>query len=189
MGDIIGNLFGMGQETKYDKLAAQQALTGFNWLTGDNGITGYVNNGNAANSQIAALLGLGGDTAAAKSAFNNYLNSTGYQTNLASGSNAITSNSASRGLLNSGATGKALTSFGQNLGSNYFNNYLGQLTGVSNSGLNAAGQIGQAGTTGGGNAAGYTQSIGNAQAQGWGNIFGDLFGSGGGAGSLAQFFI
>ena len=83
----------------------------------------------------ADLLGLNGASSAqSQTAFNNYLNSTGYKFNLQQGTNAVASQQAASGMLNSGATGKALTQYGQNLGSQYFNNYLSQLGGLSQAG-------------------------------------------------------
>jgi hypothetical protein len=98
----------------------------------------YVARGNTAGDSINALLGLGGDQAGADNAFQNYLKSSGYQFNLNSGVNAINSNKAVSGLLNSGANAKALTQFGQNTGAGYFNNYLGNLQTQQGVGLSAA---------------------------------------------------
>lgn len=182
MGNILGDLFGANEQATYDQKAADQSLTGFNWLTQNPQFQSYLSNGSAANSQIGALLGLGGDSGAANKAFQSYLGSTGYNFQLQQGQNAIGSSAASKGLLNSGATAKALTGYGQGLASQSFNNYLGQLGGLSNSGLQAGEATGQAGTTGGGNAAGYTQGIGQAWSQGINNAIG-------GAGSIAGMFI
>ena len=97
---------------------------------------------------------------AAENAFNSYLDSTGYKFMFGQGQDAITNSMAAKGLLNSGATAKALTKFGQNLGKSYFSDYLNQLSNVQNAlggtasaGQNALGQIATAGTAGGGNAA------------------------------------
>ena len=89
---------------------------------------------------LMALLGLGGDSGAASNAMNNYMDSAGYNFMLDSGSRAITGNKAAAGLLRSGSTGKALTNFGQQLGSQYFNNYLDRILEVANLGL-GAGQL------------------------------------------------
>jgi len=114
-------------------------------------------------------------------AFQNYLNSTGYQFRLGEGQRAITSNAAARGLLNSGAALRANQELGQNLASAEFENYLGQLSRLSGTGLAAGSQIsqqglqgiqaiGSAGSTGGANAAQYNQN-------GSGSIFGAVIGS------------
>lgn len=101
---------------------------------------GQVRGGLQAGDQIRAILGLGGDSAAASQAFQNYKNSTGYQTNLDAGSRAVTDNAASRGLLGSGSTLQALTNYGTNLNNQYYNNYLQNLLGQQTMG-NAAGSL------------------------------------------------
>lgn len=110
--------------------------------------------------------------------FNNYLNSTGYNFQLGQGQNAITSNAASRGLLNSGGTAKALTTFGQGLAGQSFNNYLGQLGGLAGNAQTSLGQVGQAGTAGG-------TAAGQAQQGGISSGFNQL---GSALGSAAGFF-
>lgn len=101
----------------------------------------YIDRGNAAGNAESALLGVGGDPAAAQSAFGDYLNSTGYNFQLGQGVNAITSNRAASGVLDSGGTLKSLNAFGQNTASTYFQNYLGNLNGISGTGLSAAGAL------------------------------------------------
>lgn len=151
MGNIIGGFIGGVGSLLGGSSAKKNDLTGFNYLTGKSGVGGVVNNGAAANSAESSLL-TGAGTPQQKQAFGNYLDSTGYNFQKQQGTGAITGSAASRGLLNSGATGKALESFGTNLANTTFNNYLGQLSGLTGQGLTASGQIGQAGTTGGVNA-------------------------------------
>lgn len=163
MGDIIGGIIGGVGSLFGGSKAAKQDLTGYNYLTkgaGAGAESGYINNGAGANNALANLLGLNGAAGGAQSspAFQNYLNSTGYQFQLGEGSHAITGNNASKGLLNSGATAKALTNYGQNLASTSFNNYLNQLGGVSAAGQTGLGQVSQAGTQGGVAAGSNTQS-------------------------------
>lgn len=100
-----------------------------------------VDRGNAAGAQINALLGLGGDTAAANDALANWKLSTGYQTRLNEGYDAINSGYAARGALESGAAQKALLKYGQAQASNEFANYLGQLSNQQGAGLNALGSV------------------------------------------------
>lgn len=90
-----------------------------------------------ATNALSALLGLGGDTEAQNAAFNNYKDSTGFGFKMQQGQDAITGSAAAKGLLNSGATAKGLTRFGQDLGASTFNDYLGQLFNLSNQGLQA----------------------------------------------------
>lgn len=83
--------------------------------------------------------------ATAQDAFKTYLDSTGHQFRLQTGSNAITSNKLTAGLGKSGATLKALTNYGQNLGTGDFQTYLGNLSnqqGVGLSGVNALAGVG-----------------------------------------------
>ena len=171
---FITDLIGGSMQQSADNKASQQALTGYNYLTGKNGIQGYVTNGSGANNAEAQLLGLAPESAQTATGFNNYLNSTGYKFNLQQGQDAISGSAAARGILNSGSTGKALTQYGQNLGTSYFNNYLNSLGGVAGQGLQGAGEIGQAGTQGGGNAGAFTAQGGNAMAQGIAGAGGSL---------------
>lgn len=194
MGSIIGGVIGGVGSLIGGSQAAKQDLTGFNYLKKDDAINSA--QGNVAPAQAAQTGALtqqnsavGGENNIANTeqqlltggqqtpAFQNYLNSTGYNFQLQQGTQAVTQGAASKGLLNSGATAKALTQYGQNLASTGFNNYLGQLnntasvygntaqnygtnaTGYDNQaalGINAAEAVGSAGTTGG-TAAGAAQ--------------------------------
>lgn len=188
----IGGAIGASQQASAAKEAAaiqaaaadragERALTGYNYLTSGAGAkpaTNYINAGQTALGQqgnvqnnMMALLGLGGDPAAAQGAFNNYLGSTGYNFQMDQGQHAITGSAAAKGLLNSGSTAKALTQYGQGLGSQYFQNYLNQLGNMNNTlgGTATAGQnmlntIAGAGNTGG--AAGANAMIQGAANQG-----------------------
>ncbi len=100
----------------------------------------FVAQGGAATSYINQLLGLGGanPSGGAGAAFDAYKNSDGYQFRLNQGTQAVTNNAAAKGALNSGATLKALQTYGQNTASSEFNTYLGQLQGQQGVGLSAA---------------------------------------------------
>lgn len=173
MGDIIGGLIGGVGSLMGGNKAKQQDLTGFNYLKGAN--AGAVANGQTANNAQTALL-TGSGTPQQSQAFGNYLNSTGYNFQKQQGEQAITGSAASRGLLNSGGTAKALTAYGTNMANTSFNNYLGQLQGVAGQGQTAAGQVGAAGTQGG-QAAGSDQGNGIANAAGAvGKIASNIFG-------------
>lgn len=161
MGEIIGGLIGGIGSIIGGSQAASQALTGYNYLTKGKGAAAensYINNGASANNAQSQLLGLQPITGQTTNGYDNYLNSTGYKFQMGQGTGAITGSAAARGLLNSGATGKALTTFGQGLAGQSFNNYLGQLNGVSAGGQTGLGQVAQAGTQGGQGAAQATQS-------------------------------
>jgi len=123
--------------------------------TSDNKAFGTLNNALAAplaslGSSFGAIgdfLGLNGAGGDAKSALGleNFLNSTGGKFMLDQGSKAITGNNAARGLLASGATGKALTEYGQNLAATQSQNYLGNLQALAQLGLGSANTLAGAG--------------------------------------------
>lgn len=176
MGDLvggavggIGSIIGAYIQANAAHDASQTALTGYNYLTtgpGSGLINGNVANGAAASDAQAQLLGLKPLGEGTTNALNNYLDSTGYKFQLSQGTDAITGSAAARGLLNSGATLKAMNTFGQNLASTGFNNYLNQLGGVGTTGYNSAVAVGNAGTGAGSNAAQYVAAGGNAIAGG-----------------------
>lgn len=168
MGNIVGGIVGGIGSLLGGQSAKHNDLTGFNYLTGQNGVGSVVNNGASANNTASALLN-GTATNPQTTAFNNYLNSTGYQFQQKQGAGAITGSAAARGILNSGATVKGLTQFGQGLAGQSFGNYLSDLSGLTGSGLQASGQIGQAGTQGG-------QAAGSAMSSGITNAFGKAAG-------------
>jgi hypothetical protein len=87
----------------------------------------YVDRGNAAGDELNGFLSLGGDPAKTKAAFDAYLNSTGYQFNYDQGINAVNSDRAASGLLNSGSTLKALDEFGTGLPDSYGQQYADNL--------------------------------------------------------------
>lgn len=183
MASLIAPAIGIGSalfggSTAQNSGAPALDLTGYNYLTKGAGaptIAGAQSAGATAQSgatdtqnQEAELLGTKPVTDATKTAFGNYLNSTGYNFNMKQGTSAITGSAAARGLLNSGSTAKALTGYGQNLGSSYFGNYLGQLDKLNSNQFNTAGQginatvsAGSAGTQGGVAAGQNTQSGAN----------------------------
>lgn len=115
-----------------------------------NAYGGQVATGTGASNALAAMLGIGGtaeDQSNQNASFQNYLNSSGYRFQLGEGQNAIASSNAASGLLNSGSAMKRLASYGQGLASNYLQQYMSQLGGLSQLGLGAGGLIGQAGQT------------------------------------------
>lgn len=155
MGGIVGSIFGAGSQKKAAKTAADATLK----AKADNKAFAtemYNKNtamfqpqttyADAADRMIAGLLGTGGDKAASDAAFANWKNSTGYQTNLTEGLNAVTANNAARGTFQSGATAKALQERGVQLNNNYLQQFLGNLTSQSNTGTAAKGAIAGQGT-------------------------------------------
>lgn len=127
-------------------------------------LSGQVTNGTNASNDLAALLGVGGDPAAQQQALQNWQNSTGYQFGLNQGTGAITGSNATKGLLDSGATAKALDTYGQNYANTQYQNYLNPLTSLITSGNQAASTISGAG--------GVSDSTSNSSGQSTSNSSG-----------------
>lgn len=154
----------------------------------------FVQRGNKAGEVINSFLGLNGSQAG-QEAFNTWLNSTDYQFTTDRGMNAITSNAATRGMVNSGATLKALQKFGQNNAQQYVGNWLGALGNQQSTGLSAGNALAGYNAGYANNVAANYQNTGTAmankelaQGQAWvdalqsiGSIF--SYGMGGSSGS------
>jgi len=186
-GAVAGGVAGMlvnrqqaGAMQRAGQQAAQQGMQGFNWLSQNPMIQQQMAAGQQAHAQQQALLGLGGDPAAAQQAFQQWQDSTGFQHRLNTGQQAITGNAAASGMLGSGSTLKALQQHGQNLGTQSFDNYFAQLGGLGQGGMAATGMLGQAAAQGGavGAQAMYGAGMGaaDARAQGWDSLFGGVSG-------------
>lgn len=113
------------------------ALAGDLFQQGTAAFAPYTQTGTAANTQINALLGLGGSDGSQANAFDNYRNSTGYQFRLGEGMNAQNSGYAGAGVLQSGAALRGAQEYGQNFASNEFGNYMNALGNQQNLGYNA----------------------------------------------------
>lgn len=131
-----------------------------------------VSGGNAADSALEGLLGVGGNPAASQAAFDNYLGSTNYNFVKNQGEQGIaTANAPS---FNSGATAKALATYDTGLAGNALSGYEGQLNNLTSAGNTAANTQANAGanytsavTSANNNAAKATESadIGTAGAE------------------------
>lgn len=108
------------------------------------GATGYVGQ---AGDAIKGMLGIGGDPAAQAGAFNQFKNSTGFQSAMDAGTQAIGNSQAAKGMFQSGATGKKLASFGQGLGQQYLGSYMDKLFNLGQMGIGAGGILAQSGQT------------------------------------------
>lgn len=157
IGGLISAGLGIASSIFGNKSAKKQTAAvnqGFNYLKGNEGVNQAQQFGSQAAGLQAGLLGLGGDQAAAEQAFQQYQDSTGYQFRLGQGMDAIEGSRAARGVLNSGATAKELTQYGQNMASAEFNNYLDRLGQQQQVGLNSAYQVASSGANAGSQAAG-----------------------------------
>lgn len=102
------------------------------------GVAGAANQVGEGANQVAEAGG-------AQAGYQNYLQNAGYAPAMRQLSQGITGQGAASGLLRSGATDKALQSRGTDLNSQYFNNYLQQLSGLSGLGLQAGGILANTG--------------------------------------------
>lgn len=123
----------------------------------------WLTSGTAAQNALAFENGIG----ERPEGYGGYTKTPGYDFRLQQGQDSIQSGAAARGGLYSGAAMKALQSYGQDYATADYGNHLARLTGMSNSGLNAAtlsANIGQNAASGVSNA---LSNMGNAQAAGY----------------------
>jgi hypothetical protein len=156
------------------QIAAQTARLGFDWLTkpGEGGqyTLPFLQGGAGASNELQGLLGIGGNPQAANQAFQNFLNSTNYKFQLGQGMNAVTGSQAAKGLLDSGATLKGLTNYGQNMANGALQGYMGNLFNVGTQGIDVAKTIGAAGSQAG--QAGASALMNGAQSAAALNMYG-----------------
>jgi hypothetical protein len=86
-------------------------------------------------------------TSSAGSALDDFSNSSGMDFIRSQGVKAIDASQAGKGMLNSGATGQALSDYGTNLGKTYLNNYLQDLGSLAGIGQNQTNSLVDAGRT------------------------------------------
>lgn len=137
----MGSLFG-GSKSK-----SSSGNQSYNFLQSQLG--GSVGNVGTGMGAIADFLGLGGadGTSRANAGLQNYMNSTGFQNLLDTSTKAITGSAAAKGLFQSGSTGKAINANANQLAQQSAQNYLGNLQGLTQLGLGAAGTLANAGQT------------------------------------------
>ena len=126
--------------------ASHNALQQHIYDTNKGLIQPYVDQGNTASTALQGFLGLGGDPAKSKAAFDNYLSSTGYQFDRQQGLDGVNQSAASLGLYNSGAALKALDAYGTGEAQRYGQQYVDNLNTVSSRGVSAVGALTGAGT-------------------------------------------
>jgi hypothetical protein len=105
----------------------------------------YVTSGNTAETALNGFLGLGGDPAATQKAFQDYLNSTGYQFARDQGLDAVAGSKAANGLLGSGSLVTALDAYGTGLAQQYGQQYVGNLLDETRIGAGSANALAQTG--------------------------------------------
>lgn len=115
-------------------------------------------------------------------AVNTFANSAGMNFILDQGQKALSGASAANGTFNSGATGKALTQYGQNLGSTYLNDYMNHLLDYAKLGLGGASALTGAGnvsqSVGSSSGSSNSSSFGNSSGSSTGSSIGSSYGTG-----------
>jgi hypothetical protein len=157
----MSSVFGGSQATGNNQSTNQSSNQAYPMLS--QALGGQTTTGTDASSQLAGLLGVGGGTtaqqqAAQQQAFQGFQNSTGYQFGLNQGTQGITQNAATSGLLNSGATAKAVDTYGQNYANTQYQNYLNPLQSLVSSGNQAGSVIGGVGQQSSGESTGTSSS-------------------------------
>lgn len=147
-GSIGAGIIGSNAATKAGKNAMnaanqanQNATNVYN--TNQANLNPYISTGTNATNNLAGLLGIGGNAAGSQDAFNNYLNSSNYNFTKDQGQKSVASQNAAT--YGSGATGKALVGYGQNLAQNTLGGYESMLSGLGNQGASAASNLGSLG--------------------------------------------
>lgn len=173
IGKILGGITGSTAATKAATKAATYAADTNTALARDifaqttARIDPYSQSGLAAQGNYNALLGLPSTVPQpdAQRGFENYLSNFGFDRDLSQGSRAIIGNQASRRLLGSGSTLKALQTYGLGLRDQYRTNYLNLLGNQQAAGLNAATSLAGVGS----NYTGQVSANNNSRASAVGN--------------------
>lgn len=130
--------------------------------------------GVGATNFLGGLLGIpGGDSAGSTAGFENYKKMAGFAPALSEMQKGVVGGAAAKGLLNSGATSKALLKTGANLNNSFYQNYFGNLLGLSGQGLQAGGLISDVGKYQTGTSTGGSPSTAGTIASVVGSIFSD----------------
>ncbi len=167
MGGLARSLFG-GSESKSVSTQSSENKA-FPWLQST--FSPVASQGVGASSMLANLLGVNGGPAQTQG-FDNWRNSTGYKFGMDQGREAITGSAAAKGLLNSGSAAKALTRYGSDYASTKYNDYLSQLLGLGNMGLQAGNTVSNAGNV----SQGQSTSRSSEAKGGFGGVVGTLLG-------------
>ena len=156
------NAVDKGASQARDALAAGQQ-------TATNQLSPWTTASQPALTQQSDLLGLNGQPAA-DAAMATYQQSPGYQWQLGQGVRAVNASAAANEMTRSGATMKALDTFGQGLANTDFGSYWNRLQQLSQGGLSAAGGIANAATGTATNISGVDTGQASMDASIYGNM-------------------
>lgn len=164
----MGSVFGKAAKSTQASQSESKNLA-FPFL--QESLSPFIGQAQQAGSSIANMLGLNGAQPQSQ-AFDAWRNSTGYNFGLKQGMGAISGSAASKGLLNSGATAKALNEYGQNFANTQYGNYVDQLMGLINPGLQGANTIAGAGQVSTSTSTGTSKG----PTKGFGGVVGSVLG-------------
>jgi len=129
----VQNLTGLNSYNKGANAATAQTEAGIKEIKSS--LSPYTTAGTSALAMYQNMLGLGSQGSAGMNA---YQQTPGYQFRMQSGVDALDKSAAASGSLLSGAQQKALTEYGQNFGTNEYQNSLSNVAGLTNLGYGAA---------------------------------------------------
>lgn len=142
MGGIGRALFGGSKNKSESGNRAYEQISG--------ALTPVLNTGTNMFNRLSDILSGG---------FDDYKKNAGFDFLLNKGTRDISGSAASRGLLNSGSTAKALANYESNLGNTMYINYLDRLSDAAKTGLNASSAIIGAGQYGKGTGTSQTGAL------------------------------
>lgn len=134
---------GMDNALAFQKDVYGGQLENYGKATGN--LTPFINNGIGASNILAGALG--GDPAASESALKTFYNSPDYQFALKGGSDALDNSAAAKGGMIGGNQMRAQTEYGAGLATSNLQSYFARLSGMAGQGIQAAGTLGQFGST------------------------------------------
>jgi hypothetical protein len=126
----------------------------------------FISAGTGATNLLKSFYGLGGDQALGAGALERFYQSPDYQFALKGGSDALNNSLAARGGALSGNAARAATEFGQGAATQNLQNYLSRLSGMSDQGIRAAGNVAGVSTVGANNIGNSLMAGGTADAAG-----------------------
>lgn len=127
----------------------------------------FINGGQGASNLLQSFYGIGGDQALGQNALARFQQSPDYQFALKGGSDALDNSAAAKGGMISGNQIRAQTEYGAGLATQNLQGYLGRLSTMAGQGIQAAGNVSYANTSGANNAGNSIMGGGTAQAAGY----------------------
>lgn len=172
LGSIGGGLIGAGASSSAAKAQIAAQTNALNWIkqvygNAQTGLNPYITAGQGAIGALSGFYGLpGGNPGGAIGGFQNFTNTPFYQFPLQQANLATNRALAASGLTNSGGALRDLSQINAGYASRGLGQYLGDLTGIANSGQDAVTNLGKIGAGVSGQIGALGTGIGNASAQG-----------------------